>query len=254
MIDTHTHIYFPEFRENIEEIMLHAENNGVKHFILPNVDEDSLPMVKAFHNRYPLITSMAVGLHPTEVKEDWEIVIKSLEIELKTGNYIAVGEVGIDLYWDKTFHREQSLAFEKQLELAQEYGLPVIIHSRSALEETIAPIKDINPSVPLIFHSFTGSKSDVERIREICNPYFGINGVVTYKNAPELREALPIIGIDKILLETDSPYLTPVPHRGKRNDSSFLIHIRDKVAECLQLSPEDTEYITDNNARQVFGI
>ena len=254
MTDTHTHIYFPEFNDDIVEVMTRCKGNGIHKLILPNVDEESLPFVKDFHNRYPEITYMAVGLHPTEVKEDWQRVIGEMEKELETGEYVAVGEVGIDLYWDQSLISLQKEAFEKQLRMAEKFKLPVIIHSRNAVEETMEVIEKVNPSVPLIFHSFTGNKKDIERIRQGCNPFFGINGVVTYKNAPELREALVEIGIDKILLETDSPYLTPVPHRGKRNDSSYLVHIRDKIAETLSLSPTDVERITDENAASVFGI
>lgn len=254
MTDTHTHIYFPEFEENIEDIMQKCREAGISKFILPNVDEESLPWLKKFHSRFPDTTFMAIGLHPTEVKENWEEVIDLVEKELETGEYVAVGEAGIDLYWDQSMIEAQKEAFEKQIQLAEKFKLPVIIHSRNAFEETMEVIEKTNPSVPLIFHSFTGNKNDVERIRKGCNPYFGINGVVTYKNAPDLREALSAIGIDRILLETDSPYLTPVPHRGKRNDSSYLVHIRDKIAESLSLPTEEVERITDKNASAVFGI
>lgn len=254
MIDTHTHLYFPEYGEEISKVMKRCEDNGVSHFILPNVDEESIPLVKSFHSKYPSVTSMAMGLHPTEVKEDWLRVLDIIEDEISTGNYVAVGEVGIDLYWDTSTLKLQPLAFEKQLRLAENFNLPVIIHSRSAFEETMKVIEEVNPSVPLIFHSFTGNKEDVARIRKGCDPYFGINGVVTYKNAPGLREAIPFIGIDRILLETDSPYLTPVPHRGKRNESSYLYHIRDKVAESLGIAGIDVERATDKNAKDIFKI
>lgn len=254
MIDTHTHLYFPEYGDEIPEIVKRATKTGITHFILPNVDEESLPQMKDFHHRYPEITSMAIGLHPTEVKDDWERVVDLVEKELKNGSYVAVGEVGMDLYWDKTFLDSQKQAFERQLQLAQEHKVPVIIHCRDAFEETMEIIEKVKPSVPLIFHSFTGNQETVKRIREGCDPYFGINGVVTYKNASSLRDALPLIGIEKILLETDSPYLTPVPHRGKRNESTYIVHVRDKVAETLMLSPEEVEKITDKNARLIFGI
>lgn len=254
MIDSHTHIYFPEFQDGISEIMARCADSGVSHFILPNVDEESISYMKNLHALYPETTSMAMGLHPTEVKENWESVLERVTDELENGKYVAVGEVGIDLYWDQSLIDLQKKAFERQLRIAEKFKLPVIIHSRSAFEETLEVIDKVKPSVALIFHSFTGNRDDVKRIREICNPYFGINGVVTYKNAPELRDALPHIGLDKIILETDSPYLTPVPHRGKRNNSSYLCHIRDKVAESLSVSPEITEEITDRNCKEIFGI
>lgn len=254
MIDTHTHIYFPEYGGNPSQLMDRCVNAGVKKFILPNVDESSLPYVKAFHASFPKNTYMAVGLHPTEVNEDWERVLDIVENELESKDYVAVGEVGIDLYWDKTKFKLQKKVFEKQLQLAQKFKLPVIIHSRDAFEETMESIEKIKPDVPLIFHSFTGNVDDVKRIRKGCDAFFGINGVITYKNAQELREALKEIGIDKIVLETDSPYLTPVPHRGKRNESSFLSFIRDKIAETLNLTPQEVELTTDRNATSIFKI
>lgn len=254
MIDTHTHLYMPEYDGEINEVMNRCVQSGVSHFILPNVDQESISQLRKFHAAYPDISSMAMGLHPTEVKEDWEKVLEIIEREIKTGDYIAVGEIGMDLYWDIKFRQEQQLAFEQQLMLAQQNNLPVIIHSREALKEILVVIEKIKPKVPLIFHSFTGDVNDVLRIREVCDPYFGINGVVTYKNAPNLRAALSEISINKILLETDSPYLSPVPHRGKKNESSFLIHIKDKIAETLNISSQEVEKITDKNARQIFRI
>lgn len=254
MIDTHTHIYFPEYGEESKELVARAKATGVNHLILPNVDADSLPHMKSFHARHPEETSMAIGLHPTEIKDDWREVMKLMEKELAEGEYVAIGEVGMDLYWDKSKLEEQTRAFEHQLQKAEETGLPVIIHCREALEPTLEVVGKVKPSVPLVFHSFTGGLQEVARIREICDPYFGINGVVTYKNAASLREALQEIGADRFLLETDSPYLTPVPFRGKRNESAYISYVRDKIAETLGESPEMIEKITDNNARKVFRI
>ena len=254
MIDTHTHLYFPEYGEEIEEVMQRSLDSGVSHFILPNVDLESIDQIKEFHNKYPEITSTAIGLHPTEVKEDWEKVLEVMEQEILSDEYIAVGEIGMDLYWDQSFKEQQKRAFERQLQMAEKRGLPVIVHCRNAVEETIKVIESVNPTVPMVFHSFTGTKDDVERIRKSCDPYFGINGVVTYKNAPALREAIPEIGLDRILLETDAPFLTPVPHRGKRNDSSYLCHIRDKIAETLGVTPAQVEATTDKNAHDMFNL
>lgn len=253
MTDTHTHIYFPEF-EDKDALVKRATEAGVAHFVLPNVDEESIPFMQEFHERYPDITTMTIGLHPTEVKEDRKRALKTMERELATGKYKGIGEVGIDLYWDKTFQKEQEEAFDWQLRLAEETGLPVIIHSRDAYPETVRAIEKVNPGVNLIFHSFTGQPEDVELIRKVCDPYFGINGVVTYKNAATLRDSLHLIGIDRILLETDSPYLTPVPHRGKRNESAYVVHVMEKVAETLGMPAEEVERITDDSARRVFKI
>lgn len=254
MVDTHTHLYFPDYQGNIEEVIKRCIDAGVEHLILPNVDGESLEQVKKFHEKFPGITSMGMGLHPTEVDEKWEYWVDRFEKELENGDYKAVGEVGLDLYWDKKNIEWQKKAFERQLNIADRLKLPVIIHSRSALEETITSIQSSQPKVPLIFHSFTGNKEDVKKIREVCDPYFGINGVVTYKNAEELREALSEIGLNRMLLETDSPFLTPVPYRGKRNESSYLGFIRDKIADTIGISPQEVEETTDRNAHAIFAI
>ncbi|MCH5225445.1 MAG: TatD family hydrolase [Muribaculaceae bacterium] len=254
MIDTHTHLYYPDYGEAINDILARAQELGVSHFVLPNVNEESVAQVRDFHSRFPHVTSMAMGIHPTDVKDNWEEFIPIMEKELSSGDYVAVGEVGIDLYWDKSTLPLQLEAFQRQLTIAMKYQLPVIIHCREAIEETMEVIEKIRPNVPLIFHSFTGNSEDIRRIRKGCDPFFGINGVVTYKNAPALRDAIKEIGLNKILLETDAPYLTPVPHRGKRNDSSFLPFIRDKIAEVLELDPSIIDKITDENAKAIFNI
>lgn len=254
MIDTHTHLYFPEYNDEIEDVIKKSIDTGVRHFVLPNVDIDSIEPIKNLHVRFPEVTTMAMGLHPTEVKENWEEVLDIIEKELSKGDYKAIGEIGMDLYWDKTFIPQQKEAFERQLKWAENNSLPVIIHSREALVETLEVIEKVKPTVTLIFHSFTGTTEDVERIRQVCDPYFGINGVVTYKNAPYLREALSNIGLERMLLETDAPFLTPVPHRGKRNDSSYLLYIQSVISETLGVDPKVVEMTTDKNAIAIFGI
>ena len=254
MIDSHTHLYLPDFLEDIEDVMLKCKEIGIKKFILPNIDKNSIESMKSLQHNHPDTCHLAMGLHPTEVRDDWEQIVQEMEKEIATGKYLAVGEIGLDLYWDKSYKEQQIKAFKHQLELAGKYNLPVIIHCREALNEILNVIDEIQPKTPLIFHSFTGSSDDVKKIRKVCNPYFGINGVVTYKNAPDLRVALQEIGIKHILLETDSPYLSPVPKRGKRNDSSHLIYVRDKIAEELGISPIDVDKITDQNAEKIFDI
>lgn len=254
MIDTHTHLYMEEYDADLAEMVSRAKNAGISHVILPNVDAESLPRMKTFHRIYPEFSSMTIGLHPTEVKENFKEFLETMEKELEKPEYVGVGEIGIDLHWDPSTLSFQKEAFEHQLRLAEKYSLPVILHSRDGLEETLEVIEKVRPTVPLIFHSFTGSTKNVVRIREVCDPWFGINGVVTYKNAPELRDALSEIGIERIILETDAPFLSPVPHRGKRNESAFITHVNDKIAEVLGMSPEEVEIKTDQNARHIFGI
>lgn len=254
MIDTHTHLYMEEYDSDKAEMVARAIDASVSHVILPNVDENSLPRMKSFHELYPDFSSMAIGIHPTEVKENFRDFLKIMNIELQKGGYVAVGEIGIDLHWETNNLARQKEAFEYQLQLAEIYKLPVILHSRDGLEETLDVIQKVKPTVPIIFHSFTGSSEDVSRIREVCDAWFGINGVVTYKNAPALRDALHEIGINRIILETDAPFLSPVPNRGKRNESAFIGHVKDKIAEVLDLRPEEVEEKTDQNAKNIFGI
>lgn len=254
MIDTHTHPYLEQFEDGGAEAVRRAIDAGVTHLVLPNVDGSSIAPMKRLHSIFPEHTSMAMGLHPTEVGEDWELVVDEMERLLDTGGFVGVGEVGIDLYWDKSRKEEQMQAFGRQLKIAERLKLPVIIHCREALDETLEVIGSVNPGVPLIFHSFTGSVEDVEKIRKICDPMFGINGVVTFKNARSIREALPIIGQDNILLETDAPYLAPVPYRGKRNEPAYVVSTCKKVAEVLGVSAEKVEAITDRNAIQTFNL
>lgn len=254
MTDTHTHLYLRQFENGGVEAVERALKAGVTHMILPNVDYETIEPMKNLHSLFPENTSMAIGLHPTDIMTEWEDFLIKVEEEAKTGEYRAIGEVGIDLYWDKSNLELQKEVFSRQLKIAEKYGLPVIIHSRDAFDETLEVIGKVKPTVPLIFHSFTGGIREVRKIREICDPYFGINGVSTYKNAPELRESLPEIGIERIVLETDSPYLSPVPHRGKRNESSYIPLILGQVAQSLGIPERDAERATDQNARKIFGI
>lgn len=254
MIDTHSHPYLEQFKDGGAEVVKRAVDAGITHIVLPNVDGSTIAPMTELHTRFPDCTSMAMGLHPTEVEEGWASIIDQMEVLLDKGGFVAVGEVGMDLYWDKTYKKEQMEAFGRQMQIAERLGLPVIIHCREALEETIAVIAEVRPTVPLIFHSFTGSPEDVEKIREVCDPMFGINGVVTFKNAVSIREALPIIGLDHILLETDAPYLAPVPYRGRRNEPAYVVNTCKKVAEVLEMSAEDVEAATDRNAKLIFNL
>lgn len=254
MIDTHTHLYLDDFGDDSGAAVRRALDAGVSHMIFPNVDASTVAPMKELHYRFLEETSIAMGLHPTEVRGDWLRVVREMEKELSDGGFVAVGEVGMDLYWDKMFRLEQMEAFYAQLQIAGRLNLPVIIHCREALQETLEVIKSAQPAVPLVFHSFTGSREDVKKIRGICSPMFGINGVVTFKNAVQLRESLHEIGIGNILLETDSPYLSPVPNRGKRNESSNIPYICNKIGEVLGLRSETVSEITDNNARNTFKL
>lgn len=254
MTDTHTHPYLEQFEEGGAEAVKRAIDSGVTMMVLPNVDSSTIEPMMALHHLYPDHTAVAMGLHPTEVAPGWEEVVDRMERLLDAGGFVAVGEVGIDLYWEKEHRALQMEAFARQLRIAERLGLPVIIHCREALDETLEVIASVKPSVKLIFHSFTGSPDDVRKIRRVCDPMFGINGVVTFKNAKEIRDALHEIGLDRILLETDAPYLAPVPYRGKRNEPAYVHSTCAKVAETLGLTPAEVEMATDHNAKQIFKI
>lgn len=255
MIDTHTHIYYAPLEEGCAMVE-RAREAGVEHLVFPNVDLDSITQMEALQAKYgPERISLAMGLHPTEVKPETMQHALELVTGLLTQNperYVAVGEVGMDLYWDKTYEKEQAEALEKQCSLARDLGLPVIIHCREALPQTLEVLRNFS-GLPVVFHSFGGTVEDVRAIRRVLpEAYFGINGIVTFKNSG-LAEVPPEIGVDKLLLETDSPYLAPVPKRGKKNESSYLPYILERVAHALGISPKEADLRTTANARRLFS-
>lgn len=262
MIDTHTHIYGPEFAlENQAHDSMQGQVDtvdraiaaGVDMMVLPAVDRSSVGPMTALHALRPGNTALAMGLHPTEVKENWREELAYIMSVLGDGSgFVAVGEVGIDLYWDKTFESSQLEVFDMQLDAASRLGLPVIIHQRQALGQTLEVLSG-HSDVAAVFHSFGGTVADVERIRSLGDYYFGINGIVTFKNSG-LASVLPAIGIDRILTETDSPYLAPVPYRGRRNESSYIPYIVGRVADALGVMPDDVAAATTGNAQKFFRL
>ncbi len=248
LVDSHTHLYLPEFDcdGGGEAVVKRAIEAGIGRMMFPNVDLSTIEPMKRLHDLFPDRTDMAIGLHPTEVNNDWRNNLRIIESESRTDSYSAIGEIGIDLYWDKTFRNEQIEVFRRQCILANELNLPVIIHSREGLEEVLGVFKELDKIPVSVFHSFGGSVEDVERIREFGDFYFGINGIVTFKNST-LSEVLPVIGIDRILLETDSPYLSPVPKRGKRNESAYLNYTAAYIANIFNMSVEQIGKITTEN-------
>ena len=253
LIDTHSHIYLPEFDEDRNEIVLEAVNKGIQHIFLPNIDSQSIDPMLSLCNKFPKVCYPMIGLHPTSVDKNFENELNIVEKLLTEKHFIGIGECGIDLYWDKTFIKEQEQAFAFQLQLAKKYNLPVIIHARESFKEIYNILeKEWDNTLRGVFHSFTGNMEDVTRINEF-GFYFGINGIVTFKNSG-LKDAVKHIDINRILLETDAPYLAPVPKRGKRNKSSYLIYIAEKIAEIFNLSFENVSELTTNNAKQLFMI
>ena len=255
MIDSHTHIYMEEFDTDRNEVMHRAVAAGVGAMILPNVDLDS---IDALHNtvaQYPNLCHAAMGLHPTSVTPQYSEQLAAIRPLFDTHNYCAVGEIGIDLYWDKTYRTEQCIAFAEQIRWAQELSLPIIIHCREALDTTIEVLKQFPyNSVRGVFHSFTGTPEQVATIRrEVGDFYFGINGIVTFKNA-RLDDLVTAIGIDRILLETDAPYLAPTPHRGKRNEPAYTPYMAARIAQILGISIEEVDQATTSNTHTLFNL
>jgi TatD DNase family protein len=253
-IDTHSHIYLPEFDADRSDVILRAQAAGITHIILPNVDQSTLPPLLSLEATDPTWFHPAIGIHPTSINNDYAKDLAWVKDELEHRPYCAIGEIGIDLYWDATFREEQIIVFEQQLQWAIEYRLPVIIHQRNAFGEVIESMEKYNcPELRGVFHSFGGTPDEAQRIIALENFYLGINGVVTFKNA-KLSSMLPDIPLDRLVLETDAPYLTPVPYRGKRNESSYLVFVAQKISEIYHITLEETGKITSSNAQQLFGL
>ena len=227
---------------------------GVSRMVFPNVDRASIEPMLALHALRPQCTSMAMGLHPTEVTENWreELDCCMTVLDDAPSSFVAVGEIGIDLYWDKTFENEQMKVFDAQLAAADRLGLPVIIHCREGLPQVLE-VLTAHPAVPAVFHSFGGTAEDVERIRKVGDYYFGINGIVTFKNS-NLAPSLAAIGPERLLSETDSPYLSPVPFRGRTNESARIPLIVAKMAELTSTDVEVMAKHTVRNAKRLFNL
>ncbi len=254
IIDTHAHLYAKEFIEDFDQVVIRAKSNGVNKILLPNIDVSSISLMEDLCLNYPDFFYPMMGLHPCSVDGDWRNQFAVIEKKLKENKYIAVGEIGIDLFWDKSFVKEQKEAFRIQLELADKLRLPVVIHARESFSEIFEVLDSLDlKTLSGVFHCFTGGLKEIEKINSYHNFYFGIGGVLTYKNS-ELPNVLKQIPLDKLILETDSPYLPPVPFRGKRNESSYIVHIAHKVSEIFKISQAEIEKITTKNASELFKL
>ena len=252
MIDTHSHIYSEEFDKDRDEVIQRAIDIGIKKIILPNIDSTSLARMLNLESKYPDFCFSAIGLHPTSVKNDYKNELDIIKSELERKEYIAIGEIGIDLYWDKSFLKEQIIVFKQQLDWSIQYNLPIIIHIRDAFDETMEVLKEYkNEGLRGVFHSFTGNNEQAKQIIDYGGFYIGINGIVTFKNSG-LAETVSNIPLQYILLETDAPYLTPTPYRGKRNESSYIKLILDKLSSILSINKNEIEEITDLNSYKLF--
>ncbi len=253
-VDTHTHLFCPEFDDDRHAVVARAVEAGVERLCLPCIDSSSITPMLDMCNKFPAVCYPMIGLHPTEVKSDYHSQLEQMHALLSIDKrFIAIGEVGLDFYWDDSCRHEQIAAFEEQIGWAEEHKLPLVIHSRNAFEELYA-IMERNRSRSLtgIFHCFSGSADEACKLLSFDGFALGIGGVLTYKKStlPDvLKEAVPL---ERIVLETDSPYLSPVPHRGKRNESAHLVHVAQKLSRIYDLDIEQVARVTTHNAEQIF--
>ena len=254
LTDSHTHLFLEEFKDDIEQVMENAIQKGVERIFLPNIDISTIDALNSLTNKYPDNCFPMMGLHPGSVQANYESELETVTAELKTGKYCAVGEIGIDLYWDKTFIKEQEDAFMEQIILAKKLELPIVIHARDSFQEIFDIIEPLNDKgLTGIFHCFTGTTSDAERIIGFGGFKMGIGGVLTFKNAG-VDKVVEKIDLKHLVLETDSPYLAPVPYRGKRNESAYIIEVANKLAELHKCSIEEIAKVTTDNTREIFKV
>ncbi len=252
-IDTHTHLYSTEFRNDIDDIIINARKAGVSKCYLPAIDSETHEEMLKLENKYPEDCIAMMGLHPCSVKENYKEELAIVENWLTKRKFVAVGEIGLDHYWDKTFVEEQNIAFRIQIEWALQYKIPIVIHTRNAMQETINIVREYQGrGLRGIFHCFSGSYESACQIID-AGFYLGIGGVITYKNAG-LAEVIAKINLAHLVLETDAPYLSPIPFRGKRNESSYIKYVADKIASIKNISVEEVGKITSANAAKIFGI
>lgn len=269
IVDTHTHLAGEEFDEDRSEVILRAKEAGVGMVFLPAIDVKTSEAVLKLSHEYPGYAYPMVGLHPEEVKADWKEQLKKIEAILDEhltavdglngikykSDYIAIGEIGLDFYWSREFEKEQLEAFEKQVEWSCETGLPLMIHCRKAQNEMLHILRKWKDKLPGgVFHCFTGNQQEAKELLEYDNFVLGIGGVSTFKSS-HLREDLPAaVPLERIVLETDSPYMAPVPYRGKRNESAFVVQVMKTLATAYGVSEEEVAKVTNQNVERVFGV
>ncbi|GAD87911.1 putative deoxyribonuclease [Vibrio halioticoli NBRC 102217] len=253
MIDTHAHIYASEFDQDRDQVVERALQAGINQILLPNIDLESIQPMLATEAAYPDICRSMMGLHPCYVNQDIKQTLTEIESWFDKHNFIAVGEIGIDLYWDKTFRKEQEYAFSTQLNWAKERDLPVVIHTRDSIEETLSLLKkEQDGSLRGVFHCFGGSVEEAKAINEL-GFHLGLGGVSTFKNGG-MDKVIPHLDLQYLILETDCPYLAPVPHRGKRNEPAYTQLVAQRVADLRELSLIEVDALTTQNAVQLFNL
>ncbi|MBI1287167.1 MAG: YchF/TatD family DNA exonuclease [Flavobacteriales bacterium] len=253
MVDTHTHLYSSQFDDDIESVIGRAVEHGVERMLLPNIDRSSTEALWNVVNAYPERCFPMMGLHPCSVNETYKAELAHVEKELATGRYIAVGEIGIDLYWDKTYIKEQVTAFEQQMEWAKELELPVAIHCRESFDEIFASVEKVQDGrLRGVLHCFTGTEEQARKCIDL-GLHLGLGGVLTFKKSG-IDAAIKHIPMEWLVLETDSPYLAPTPYRGKRNESAYTKLVAEKLAEVKEMTLDEVAAITTKNAEQLFNL
>ncbi|MCH2232640.1 MAG: TatD family hydrolase [Crocinitomicaceae bacterium] len=253
-VDTHTHLFIERSVEEGDLAVKEAIDAGVKQLLLPNIDLESIPDLHALCNSNPASCFPMMGLHPCSVKEDWEEVLNHMYPLFSERKYVAVGELGLDLYWDKTTLNHQIAAFKKQVEWAKELDLPIVIHVRDAFDEIFEVMDEVNDDrLRGVFHCFTGNIDQAKKVMEYGDFYMGMGGVLTFKNSG-VDKTVVDIPLEYLILETDSPYLAPTPHRGKRNESKYIPLIAEKLADVKQVSLQEITNITSKNAIDLFRL
>jgi len=253
LIDTHSHIFLPEFDSDRDQVIDNAKKSGVEKILLPNVDDSTTNRLISLVEKYPGYCIPMMGLHPTSVKDNFKEELKKVEALLNNKKFYAIGEIGIDLYWDKSYKKEQEEAFRYQIDLAKQHKLPIVIHARESFDQIFEIMYDlIDENLNGVFHAFTGDNSQANQIIE-WGFKIGIGGIITFKNSG-LDKVVDNIDINHIVLETDSPYLAPVPKRGKRNESAYILYIAQKIAEIKNIELEKVAEITTANAKQLFNL
>ncbi|MBT4775866.1 MAG: TatD family hydrolase [Crocinitomicaceae bacterium] len=253
LTDTHSHLYAKEFKDDLDESIQRCLDDGVERIFLPNIDLESIEPMLALEEAYPSNCFAMMGLHPCSVKENFEKDLSLIKDWLTKRDFAAIGEIGIDLYWDSSLLKQQQTAFIKQIEWAKELKKPIIIHTRNSFNEIFEILDDLNDDhLSGIFHCFSGNIEQATRAIDYGNFWLGIGGVLTFKNAG-LDHVVKDIDLSRLVLETDSPYLAPTPYRGKRNESSYLKLIATKLAEVKNVSLEEIAQITTANSKKIFG-
>ena len=251
MIDTHTHLYLDHFKDDIDDVVQRAISVGVEKFYLPSISSKYNKSMHDLESKFPDRVFCMIGLHPCYVDKNFELEIEFVKEQIKLRSYKAIGEIGIDLFHEKKYLKQQIIAFEEQIKLALEYDLPIVIHSRESFDEIFEVLKKYkSDKLRGIFHCFTGNEDQAKKIIDL-NFFLGIGGVVTFKNG-KISEFLSSIPLDRIVLETDSPYLAPAPYRGKRNESSYLSIIASKLSEIYNLDVSEISRITQQSSDEIF--